>query len=350
MAAAEHLATRVRRVLAAVLPNSVRIDVAPRTKRINPAFDVTVRAGTARHRFLAGWAGEGWPADVERLTVLVPGLDVVVAANLSDGARKWLSHKGLDWVDETGRANISRASGLVVLREPTRVHTSREQPMGWTRSMLAVAEAALSGFEPTVQGIERATGLSRSATTIALNRLERQGFLDRPGARRGPLSGRRIVDENAFLDAYATAAGELGSKRSPILVHRLWTDPLDVLRAEIAPALNARSASWALTGGAASLLLAPYLSDVTTLELYVDADLMADPPRLASLLGGRVVEKGHRIEVRLLPTVISATGPLIDGVQLALPVRVYADLAIAGGRSAEAAHHLRESLDVGTAA
>ena len=47
---------------------------------------------------------------------------------------------------------------------------------------------------------------------------------------------------------------------------------------------------------------------------------------------------------------MSAKGPVIDGVQVALPVRVYADLTAAGGRSAEAAHHLRETLHVGTTA
>jgi hypothetical protein len=47
---------------------------------------------------------------------------------------------------------------------------------------------------------------------------------------------------------------------------------------------------------------------------------------------------------------MSAKGPIIDGVQVALPVRVYADLRAAGGRSAEAAQHLRETIDAGTAA
>ena len=58
----------------------------------------------------------------------------------------------------------------------------------------------------------------------------------------------------------------------------------------------------------------------------------------ASMLGGRLVERGHVIEVRQLPTQMSARGPLLDGVRVALPVRVYADLLAAGGRSAEAAN------------
>jgi hypothetical protein len=42
--------------------------------------------------------------------------------------------------------------------------------------------------------------------------------------------------------------------------------------------------------------------------------------------------------------------PVIDGVRCAPPARVYADLLAKGGRSAEAAQHLREVLDVGTTA
>ena len=83
-----------------------------------------------------------------------------------------------------------------------------------------------------------------------------------------------------------------------VLVHRLWSDPLETLRDSIAACVNNNDVRWAVTGVAASVLLAPYLSDVTTLELYVEQELSTDQSRSASLLGGRVVEKGHRIEAR----------------------------------------------------
>jgi hypothetical protein len=125
---------------------------------------------------------------------------------------------------------------------------------------------------------------------------------------------------------------------------------VSTLRTEIAPALSDSNHRWAVTGAAASLLLAPYLTEVTTLDLYVDADLMTDPARLALRIGARVVDRGHVIEVRELPTSMSARGPVVDGIQVALPVRVYADLLAAGGRLAEAAQHLREGFHAGTAA
>ncbi|MGH9304480.1 MAG: hypothetical protein ACRDZ5_08725 [Acidimicrobiales bacterium] len=174
--------------------------------------------------------------------------------------------------------------------------------------------------------------MSRNATATALHKLERLGFLQRSQALRGPTSGRRVADTDALLAAYVEAAMEQRSKSPKLLVHRLWVDDaIETLRTEIAPALNATKSRWAATGVGASILLAPYLSDVTTLDLYVDTDLFADKARLAARLGGRIVEEGQVVEVRQLPTAIAARGPVIHGIQVALPVRVYADLASSGG-------------------
>ncbi len=83
-----------------------------------PSFDVRVQVGSVAHRFVAGWAGAGWPADVQALVRVAPDLDVVYAKKLSDGARSWLSERHIGWVDETGRASLLLDSGLVVVREP----------------------------------------------------------------------------------------------------------------------------------------------------------------------------------------------------------------------------------------
>jgi hypothetical protein len=53
------------------------------------------------------------------------------------------------------------------------------------------------------------------------------------------------------------------------------------------------------------------------------------------------------LEVRTLPTRISAEGPIVHGIRVALLARVYADLLAAGGRSAEAARYMRGQVNVG---
>lgn len=341
------LRTRVRDATRAVLPKGLGVEVKSGAKNGAPRFDITVRTTDAQHHFVGGWAGEGWPNDVERLAIIALDLDVVYARKLSEGARAWLTERHLGWVDEAGRANISLPSGLIVARESPDLTVAAPVQDGWTRTMLAASEAVLAGIPPTVEAIEAATGISRGASANALARLERRGLLDRPGTKRGRGVSRRVVDIDAFIDEYAEAAGGFRAKQRVVLVHKLSADLLETLDTEIGPALTAGGFTWAVTGAAASTLLAPYLGDVTVVELYVERELFSVCDHLSDLLGGRVVEKGHRIEVRELPTSMSAKGPDIGGVHVALPARVYADLMAAGGRAAEAAHHLREVRGVG---
>jgi hypothetical protein len=337
----------VRNATIAALPRGVIVAVEPGQVQTVPTFHVVIHAGSGEHRFLAGWAGEGWPADVERLIAAAPDVDVVFAKQLSSGAKDWLLDHQRGWVDDGGDANVSLSTGLVVVREARTRQVKTETPIKWTRTMLAAAEAILAGVTPTVEAIETSTGISRGASANALARMEKLGLLHRSQGTRGRGSARSVVDHDAFIEGYAAAAAILRFRQRVIHIHRLWKDPLEAFESEIGPALNRTSQSWAVTGVAASILLAPYLSDVTVVELYVNDDLFATPDHLADVLGGRVVDRGQLIEVRALPTSMSAKGPVVSGIHLALPARVYADLMAVGGRSAEAAAHLRETVDVG---
>jgi hypothetical protein len=341
------LRARVRNATTAVLPQGTKVEVHSRPPSSVPSFDITVRVGSAEHRFSGGWAGEGWPAEVQRLLMIAPDVDVVYAEKLSEGARGWLIERSVGWVDEAGNAVIARPSGLLVSREAKEVKAPAPIQDRWTHSMLTAAEAIFAGISPTVEAVEVATGISRGAAANALARLERRGHLERPGQKRGPGASRRLANLDAFIDDYADAAGRFRAKQKVILIHRLRADALEALVIALVPALAAEGTTWAVTGAAASTLLAPYLSNVTVLELYVDAELFAAREHLANLLGGRVVEKGHVIEVRALPTSMSASGPKVGSIHVALPARVYADLVAGGGRFAEAAQHLREVRGVG---
>ena len=337
---------RVRRAISAALPIGVAVDIKQRPGGAT-TYTAVLQAGKVKHRAVVAWAGEGWPADVEQLVAHAPDVDVVVARDLSIGAREWLTKHGVGWIDEVGRGNVALATGLVVVRDVA--DPPRPLPAdGWSRSSIAVAEAVLSGIDPRVDAIEAATGLSRGATAKALSMLERSGFLHRD-TNRGPGSARRLHNAEGLLDDYANSVTALDAKSPPLLLHRVWRDPLDALVTELAPALDGLDATWAATGAAAAALMAPYLSSLTVVELYVDAATISQRAKLADGLKARSVERGHRIELRTLPNRITATtGPVIDGVRCAPPARVYADLRAKGGRSAEAAQHLREVLHVGT--
>lgn len=203
------------------------------------------------HRFVAGWAGEGWPADVDRVLALAPEAEVVVARRLSEGARARLAERQVGWVDETGQANVNLRSGLVVVRASTSEPPVSSPSERWNLSTLAAAEAILAGIPPTVEAIEVATGLSRGSTANALARLERRGHLGRPGAKRGQRSARQLLDVDGLVEDYVATAGAFRGKGRVRRLHRPMADPLHVLEAELGPALCSLGATWALTGAGA---------------------------------------------------------------------------------------------------
>lgn len=343
--------TRLRHAAQAIAPRDTQVTVAA-ADPVAPVFTVLIKVGAVTHALRTGWAGEGWPADVERLLRLAPRLDAVAAHALSVGAREALDRHNIGWFDETGAAGIVTASGLVIVRPGTRrQQIATEDKPSWTRGTIATAEAILTGSAPRVEVVQNATGLSRGAVAKALSLLEQEGTLQR-SVPRGPGSGRRLTEPGLLLDRYAAAVASIAGKVPRVLYHILWSDPIDALTDSIAPALDRAGVSWATTGAAASALLAPYLSSITVIDLYVDDDTFGDSARLAHLLDARQVERGHRIEVRRHPTRITPiVGEVVGGVRCAPAVRAYADLMAKGDRYAEAARHLREvRIDAGAGA
>ena len=64
-------------------------------------------------RFRAAWVRRGWPGDVRARLERSPAVTLVVAPELSSGARQLLDERAINWVDETGAANL-RGEGLLV--------------------------------------------------------------------------------------------------------------------------------------------------------------------------------------------------------------------------------------------
>lgn len=333
-----------------MVPAQARTDVVVVDKDLQ-LFRASVVMGSVQHRFDVTWVGEGWPADVRRALAAVGSVTAMAAKRFSPGALDLLREANVGWLDDAEQANVSLPSGLVLVREPLPDTPRLSQiPTRWRRSVITVAEALLAGSAPTVSDVEAHADLSRGSVTNALRFLEQQALLKRPDVERGPRSGRQIVSVEQLLEAYATAAGRAWRTADTRLFHRVWRDPLQGLVSDLAPALNTASVTWAAGGTTASQLVAPYLTSLTVLQLYVPAELLNDPQRLAHLLEAKVVKKGHRIEVRAFPTPTSVPDRFVHGVPVVPWFRAYADLKASGGREAEAAQHLKEVIRAGAPA
>ena len=144
---ADRLVAAVRAVLPSSLPVDVIRDAGTRTD---------LRIGRSRVR--AGWLVRGWPRQVREALVTLPQLEVLVAPVMSPGARALLDEAGVSWIDETGAAQLAVGS-LFVSRggSPPRAPATKAS---WTRATLGVAEAVLTGTEPTGSAVVHTTGLS----------------------------------------------------------------------------------------------------------------------------------------------------------------------------------------------
>jgi hypothetical protein len=118
---------------------------------------------------------------------------------------------------------------------------------------------------------------------------------------RGRDSAREVVDEGRLLDAYATAVEVLPAPLR-LQVGVAWRDPVAGLM-ETGGKWNKRRTDWAATGvAAAAAVIAPYLTTVTSTEVYVDAGTIVGLEAVAADAGLRPIE-GGRLTLRPFPTV-----------------------------------------------
>lgn len=318
--------------LLAVLPRSVNARVSK--SRGDAGSDLIVGG----QRLGIRWIGEGSLGDARRVLANRSHRPaIVVARRLSPGARELLSESGIGWVDETGAAEI--AVGSIIVSRTGRPPKPAEKPRRWTAAVLAVAESLLCDTNPTVAATGSATGLSAGSCTQALRFLTDLGLLE-ARARRGPLSARQVADPDRLLEAYALAV-EQAPAPIALQVGVTWRDPVAGL-VETGRKWDKAKLAWAATGAAAASVLAPYLTTVSTAEVYVDADNMALLEAAARTAGLRPIE-GGRLTLRPFPTItVRRRADETDRLRVAPWPRVYVDLRRSGVRGDEAAEHLLE--------
>jgi hypothetical protein len=317
------------------------LDVLPRSVKVREAKrDSGTGLIVGNQPLEIKWVGEGNLGDVRPVLASRRGRpDVVVGRRLSPGAREALSAAGVGWVDETGAAEI--AVGSIIVSRTGHPPKSTERPRRWTPAVIAVAEALLCGAKGTVAATEAATGLSTGSCTNALRTLTDLGLLEAKSGR-GRESARQLVDPEGLLGAYALAV-EASPDPISVQVGVTWRDPVAGL-VTTGRKWDKAKVVWAATGVAAASVIAPYLTTVTSTEVYVDADTIVGLEAIAADAGLRPIE-GGRLTLRPFPTVaVRRLAETLDGLRVAPWPRVYVDLRRSGVRGEEAAEHLREVI------
>ncbi len=320
---------RAEQAIRAVLPRSVKIRVAKRDTRA----DLIINGRALQIK----WLGEGTLGAARRVVADRP--DIVVARCFSPGARETLSKEGIGWLDETGAAEIAIES--IIISRTGKPLKAAERPMNWSPAVIAVAEALLCGTKATISATQETTRLSAGSCTHALQVLTKLHLLE-AGAKRGRQSGRQITDEDKLLAAYASA---IEAQPTPISLQIgvVWPDLLAGLE-KTGKKWNKAKLPWAATGTTAASVLAPYITQISSADVYVDASTIIGLEAVAADVGLRPIE-GGRLTLKPFPTVtVRQLSEEINGLRVAPWPRVYADLLTTGVRGEEAAEHLREVI------
>jgi hypothetical protein len=305
--------------------------------------------GAKKHlyKLTAVWVQEGWPNDVKQAIATIPHpwpRNWIVAARcFSVGALEQLEKRDANWVDEAGNVRLYVPPGLVVLKKANERKGQKAPRFAWSSSSVAVAEFLLAGrpAKMMVGDLAQQTGWSAPQISNVLNAFDKKEWTARHGPARGKDVWRELANPGTLLDSWSAHLFENRPKR--FLGHRILRDPIGFLRDDLARVLD-KFGEWAVTGWAGLEIVAPHISIVPTLQVYLPQNrFLEEPPVIFKAAGIREVEDGANIEIWEMNTSLLAKRREPGNIPVVNLLRLYADLLSIGGRAKEGAEHLRET-------
>lgn len=321
--------------LMALMPPGVRASIGA-DKKLHKDLMLRASNNELRARFIQ----HANLKTIKDAITMKPKPDVLLLPRITPAIREFLEQHFIGWVDQTGSAQIS--SGLLIISRDKFQVLHQKRQLNWTRSMLGVAEALLTGAQGTVSAIKAATGLAPSSAATALNVLSEMHLLT-ADAVRGRLAGRKVIEYSELLSAYSEATAARQHKFT-LRVGVLWQDPIKSL-AEVGKIWSKTGTQWAATSAIAAEVIAPFSSQISPLEIYLEASSPALMMAALKNAGLKPLE-GGRLKVSPFPS--EGTRNQVN-IKLSVPIvpwpRVYADLQHAGVRGEKVAEHLREVME-----
>jgi hypothetical protein len=270
---------------------------------------------------------------------------IVVARTTTEDARNLLDQAGVGLIDVAGNMRI-RLPGIFVWTEGRRDaepgHTGGqgEPPVKLTGKAGVVTEALLAEPERKwkVQDLAERGGVSAALAHRLLVRLERENLVEVKGA--GPQRTRQVTDPTALLDLWAEELRDRGVRQARGF--RLARDPRGQAKT-LSRLLVQASIDHAVTGAAGAALLAPFITAIPVLDVWV-----TETANLDDVLGdvrAERVQEGHNLVLRQVP----GDAPLafrrrVQEVWVASPFRLFYDLRQDPRRGREQADRLREEV------
>jgi hypothetical protein len=266
---------------------------------------------------------------------------LVVTAQATAEARDILERHGIGVVDGAGNAHME-LPGLLLHIEGLRSPKSQRQPGAIRLSGKAglVAQALLLSPDRAwqIREVAEAAAVSDALAHRVLARLEAEGPVVSDGA--GPARVRRVANPAALLDLWAEENVDRAVERTT--AYRLARTPKELVEA-VAERLGKTDITYAVTRAAAAMALAPFVSAVPTVDVWIDSAIA--PLDAVKALGAERVETGGN----LVLSQTAGDGPLAfreerDGTWLVNRMRLYYDLKKDPRRGKEQADRLRHEV------
>lgn len=267
---------------------------------------------------------------------------LLIAEQTTAEARRILESHGIGVLDGLGNAHIEMPGLLVHLEgyKEGRPEVKAPIPPARLRGKAGVAAQALL-LEPQrrwrVQDLADRAGISNGLAHRVLRRLENDGLVRAQGT--GPNRFRRVFDRTALFDLWIEENVD-----RPIIQRgfALTQSPRQLIK-QIGANLARAGTEYAITGAAAASLIAPFVTALPVVDIWVQET--ADLDELLPAIGVETVTDGQNIVFMQGKDDVALTfrGEQ-DGVWVPNKFRLYADLLRDPRRGAEQAAHLREEV------
>ena len=265
---------------------------------------------------------------------------IVVTNRTTAQARQILQDHGIGIVDSAGNAHVELPGLVIHVEKPPQRAATKPGALRIAGKTAVVIQALLLDPERNWKLTDLADRAGASVGTAhrVVRYLEGRELLVQEGS--GPSRRRRVADAGALLDLLAEELRDRGSRS--LLAYRFEQVGRDLPRA-VGRKLAEREIAFAISGVAAANILAPFLTAVPMVAVWIAAE--APLPGVAEAIGAEATERGANLTLMQ----VDDDTPLAfaserNHLRLANPFRIYVDAARDPQRGTEQAEHFRREV------